>query len=84
MGTNPVVSQEIKTFLKEALEDIRELVLELEEAQTRSESRIAESNNPDEVIESGEADSTVLVSQSLEEFNTAVGEMSAASAQSLM
>ena len=31
VGTNPVVSQEIKTFLRDALEDLRELVTELEE-----------------------------------------------------
>ena len=75
VGTNPVVSQEIKTFLKEALEDLRELILELEEVQTRDESRVAERNDTDEVNEPGQTDSTVLLGQSLEEFNTAVAEI---------
>ena len=73
--TNSVVSPETKAFLIEALEDLQEHVLELEETQTRGESRVAESNDTDEVTEPGQADSTVLISQALEEFNIVVAEV---------
>ena len=75
VGTNPVVSQEIKTFLREALEDLRELIMELEEVQTRRESEVAENNDTDEVDKPGQDSSTPLLSQSLEEFNTVVTEI---------
>ena len=73
--TNSVVSPETKAFLIEALEDLQEHVLELEETQTRGESRVAESNDTDEVTEPGQADSTVLISQALEEFDIVVAKV---------
>ena len=73
VGTNPVVSQEIKTFLIDALEDLRELVTELEEIRIRRESEVTEGNDTDEIDEPDS--STSLLSKSLEEFNVAVAEI---------
>ena len=75
VGTNPVVSQEIKTFLRDALEDLRELVMELEETRIRSESEVTEGNDSDETEEPKPDSSTYLLSKSLEEFNVAVAEI---------
>ena len=75
VGTNPVVSQEIKTFLRDALEDLRELVMELEEIRTRRESEVTEDNDSDEIDEPNPDSSTSLLSKSLEEFNVAVAEI---------
>ena len=75
VGTNPIVSQEIKTFLRDALEDLRELIVELEEVQTRRESEVAEGNDTDEIDKPEEDSSTSLLSKSLEEFNIAVAEI---------
>ena len=49
--------------------------MELGEVQTRGESEVAESNDTDEVDKPGQDSSTPLLSQSLEEFNTAVAEI---------
>ena len=75
VGTNPIVSQEIKTFLRDALEDLRELVMELEEVRTRRESEVAKGNDTDEIDEPKPDSSTSLLSKSLEEFNVAVAEI---------
>ena len=75
VGTNPVVSQEIKTFLRDALGDLRELVMELEETRIRNESEVTEGNDSDETEEPKPDSSTYLLSKSLEEFNVAVAEI---------
>ena len=66
VGTNPVVSQEIKSFLREALEDIRGLVIELEETRRRDENEVTEDDDSKE-------NEDPRLSKSLEEFNVAVG-----------
>ena len=73
VGTNPVVSQEIKSFLRDALEDLRELVMELEEIRSKRESKVTEGDDTDEIDEPDS--STSLLSKSLEEFNVAVAEI---------
>ena len=75
VGTNPVVSQEIKSFLREALEDIRGLVIELEETRRRNESEVTEGNDSNETEDPNPDGSTCLLSKSLEEFNVAVAEI---------
>ena len=79
MPTNQVASKERKTFLRETLDDIQVLVMEIEGTQARSEKESTENKNSDEMIELSQADSIVnqesnadyLVSQSQEEFSIA-------------
>ena len=75
VGTNPIVSQEIKTFLRDALEDLKDLIMELEEVQTKRDSEVPDGNDTEEVDELKPDSSTSLLSKSLEEFNVAVAEI---------
>ena len=57
------------------MEDIRGLVIELEETRRRNESEVNEGDDSDETEEPKPDSSTCLLSQSLEEFNVAVAEI---------
>ena len=73
--TNSVVSSETKAFLIEALEDLRGHVIEIEETQAKDETRVADNNDIDEFTEPGQDDSTVSISQALEEFDIVLSEV---------
>ena len=67
--TNLVVSSETKAFLVEALEDLQGHIIEIEQTQARDETRVADNNDIDQ------DDSTVSISQALEEFEIVLSEV---------
>ena len=75
VGTKSVVYSETKAFLIEALEDLQGHVIEIEETQAKDETRVADNNDIDEFTEPGQDDSTVSISQALEEFDIVLSEV---------